>query len=116
MANADEETGGKLGAGFIAGQHPDLIRDAEYAINEGGATSIELGGQVFFVCSTAEKGSARFTRARPRRAGSRFAAAHAATRSCRSRKALTRLIETPLPLRVTETARAHIEAMAAARG
>ena len=39
----------------------DLIRDAEYAINEGGATSIEPDGRLFFVCSTAEKGTARFT-------------------------------------------------------
>ena len=77
MVNGDEETGGRLGAGFIAQKHPDLIRDAEYAINEGGATSLELDGKTFFVCATAEKASARFTLTRPRRAGSRRAAAHA---------------------------------------
>ena len=110
MANADEETGGRMGAGFIASRHPDLIR-AEYAINEGGATSIQLDGKTFFVCSTAEKGSARFTvraRGRPGHASQ----PHKDNAILPLSKALVRLIETPLPLHVTRTAKSHIEAMA----
>ena len=111
MANADEETGGLMGAGFMTQNHPDLIR-AEYALTEGGASSIELEGRSFFVCSTGEKGSARFTlrgRGKP---------GHASQPRLDNAIlplaiALQRIIETPLPLRVTPTTRAQIEALAA---
>ncbi len=59
MANADEEAGGHLGAGWMVKQHADLIR-AEYAINEGGGFGFELLGKKFFTCQTGEKGTARF--------------------------------------------------------
>jgi acetylornithine deacetylase/succinyl-diaminopimelate desuccinylase-like protein len=60
MANADEEAGGRLGAGWIVEKHPDLIR-AEYAINEGAGFAFDFLGQRFFTCQTSEKGTARFT-------------------------------------------------------
>ncbi|MSP14100.1 MAG: M20/M25/M40 family metallo-hydrolase [Chloroflexi bacterium] len=59
IATADEEAGGRKGIGYLARTHPDLIR-AEYAINEGGGTPIEIGGKLFYTCQTAEKGVARF--------------------------------------------------------
>ena len=59
MANADEEAGGRLGAGWIVEKHPDLIR-AEYAINEGAGFAFDILGQRFFTCQTSEKGTARF--------------------------------------------------------
>jgi len=110
MATADEETGGKMGAGFIAEKHPDLIR-AEYAINEGGASSIELDGKMFFVCSTAEKGSARFT-LRGRGQPGHASQPHQNNAILPLARALTHLIEHPLPMRVTKTARAHVESLA----
>ncbi len=67
MANADEEAGGRMGAGWMVKEHPDLIR-AEYAINEGGGFGLDLLGERFFTCQVAEKGTARFamrTRGRP---------------------------------------------------
>jgi len=110
MANADEETGGRMGAGWMALNYPDLIR-AEYAINEGGPTSIVVDGKVFYVCSTAEKGSARFC------VRGRGAPGHASLPQRNNSilplaKALVSLIETPLPIHVTKSARAHIEALA----
>jgi acetylornithine deacetylase/succinyl-diaminopimelate desuccinylase-like protein len=110
MANADEETGGRMGAAWMAQRHPDLIR-AEYAINEGGATSIVLDNQVFYVCSTAEKGSARFTLRAHGEPG------HASQPNKNNAllplaRAVANLIETPLPLRVCQSARAHVEALA----
>jgi len=110
MANADEEVGGRMGAGWMALHHPDLIR-AEYAINEGGATSIVLDGKAFYVCSTAEKGAARFT-LRGRGQSGHASQPHKKNALLPLSKAVVRLIETPLPLRVTRTARAHVEAMA----
>ena len=110
MANADEETGGLMGAGFMVQNHPDLIR-AEYALTEGGASSIELEGRSFFVCSTGEKGSARFTlrgRGRPGHASQ----PHMENAILPLAVALQRIIETPLPLHLTQTTRAHVEALA----
>jgi acetylornithine deacetylase/succinyl-diaminopimelate desuccinylase-like protein len=59
-ATADEEAGGKAGMGFLAESHPDLIR-AEYALSEGGGTTMYIGGKAFYDVRTAEKGTCRFT-------------------------------------------------------
>jgi acetylornithine deacetylase/succinyl-diaminopimelate desuccinylase-like protein len=37
LAVPDEETGGRDGAGWILREHPDLVRDAEFVLAEGGA-------------------------------------------------------------------------------
>jgi len=58
-ATADEETGGKLGAGWLGANRPDLI-DAPYAINEGGGHGFVLGGRRFYTCQVGEKGRCRF--------------------------------------------------------
>lgn len=110
MTNADEEVGGQWGAGWMVSNHPDLVR-AEYAINEGGATSIVLDGKTFYVCSTAEKGSARFT-LRGRGQPGHASQPHKDNAILPLSKAVIKLIETPLPLHVPRTARAHIEALA----
>ena len=36
LATAEEETGGQLGAGWVVSEHPELVRDVEFVINEGG--------------------------------------------------------------------------------
>ncbi len=67
MANADEEAGGKFGAGWMVKEHPDLIR-ADFAINEGGGFGLDILDRRFYACQVAEKGTARFamrTRGRP---------------------------------------------------
>ena len=110
MATADEEVGGRMGAWWMAKNHPDLIR-AEYAINEGGPTSLVLDGKTFYVCSTAEKGSARFT-LRTRGLPGHASLPHKHNSILPLSRALVKLIETPLPLRVCKSARAHIEAIA----
>lgn len=66
MAAADEERGGRLGAGWLVEHHAEEIR-AEMAINEGGGGAIRLGRHTYYPIQTAEKGTARFTlRARGR--------------------------------------------------
>lgn len=57
-AFADEEEGGIYGAEWVWNNHRELI-DAEFAINEGGGSPIDIGGALFFPCQIAEKGSAR---------------------------------------------------------
>ncbi len=112
MANADEEVGGKMGAGWMVDNHPDLIR-AEYAINEGGGEEMSIGGVPFYTVQTAEKGTARFSMRARGRPG------HASVP--RPDNAVTRLSEAvaalgraQLPLHPTATFAAMIDSIAEA--
>ena len=53
-ATADEEMGGRMGAGWLVEKHPELVR-ADYLINEGGGFEIP-GKHSVFTVQTAEKG------------------------------------------------------------
>ncbi|MEM2791321.1 MAG: M20/M25/M40 family metallo-hydrolase, partial [Thermofilaceae archaeon] len=53
-ATADEEMGGRMGAGWLVGNHPDLVK-ADYVINEGGGFE-HPGRRSLFLVQTAEKG------------------------------------------------------------
>ena len=111
MANADEEAGGKFGAGWMVKNHPDLIC-AEYAINEGGGFGLDILGERFFTCQVAEKGTARFamrTRGRP---------GHGSQPNCdnsvlKLADAIQKIGTTELPLHATATTRLFIEGIAA---
>jgi acetylornithine deacetylase/succinyl-diaminopimelate desuccinylase-like protein len=60
IAEADEEMGTeRAGLPWLCEEHPDAVR-AEYALNEGGGDRLEFGGQVLYLCATAEKMSSPF--------------------------------------------------------
>lgn len=63
LAAADEESGGRWGAGWVAEKMPDKVR-AEVAINEGGGTPIHAPTGLLYPLCTGEKGrlEARVTR------------------------------------------------------
>jgi acetylornithine deacetylase/succinyl-diaminopimelate desuccinylase-like protein len=52
---ADEEAGGRAGAGWLAEHRPDTLR-ASGALNEAGGVSVELAGRRFYPIQVAEKG------------------------------------------------------------
>jgi acetylornithine deacetylase/succinyl-diaminopimelate desuccinylase-like protein len=54
-ATADEEKGGEAGAGWLVQNHPDRVQ-ADYVINEGGGTAMQIDGKHLFTINTAEKG------------------------------------------------------------
>src|SRR5579862_5463769 len=58
-ATADEEVGDGFGLSWLCEEHPDAVR-SDFAVNEGAGDRLELGGNVFYLCSTAEKMSAPF--------------------------------------------------------
>jgi len=49
IATSDEEVGGGVGARWIAEQRPDLVRGAEFLINEGGTMRADDEGRVTYV-------------------------------------------------------------------
>ena len=55
LATADEETGGKAGAGWIVEHRPDLLRDVEYLLTEGDHISVGPGGRKIVQVAVAEK-------------------------------------------------------------
>lgn len=60
-ATADEEVGDDpdFGLSWLCREHPDSVR-AEFAVNEGAGDRVEVGGNVFYLCATAEKMSSPF--------------------------------------------------------
>jgi acetylornithine deacetylase/succinyl-diaminopimelate desuccinylase-like protein len=58
-ATADEEVGDGFGLSWLCDAHPDALR-CDYAVNEGGGDRLELGGNVYYVVTTAEKLTAPF--------------------------------------------------------
>jgi acetylornithine deacetylase/succinyl-diaminopimelate desuccinylase-like protein len=59
IAAADEEVGDGYGLQWLVEAHPDAVR-ADYSLNEGAGDRVELGGGVYYLCSTAEKMSSPF--------------------------------------------------------
>jgi acetylornithine deacetylase/succinyl-diaminopimelate desuccinylase-like protein len=55
LATADEEEGGRQGAGWVVEHQSDLIADAGYVLNEGGGIRIDKEGLAYYEVSTAEK-------------------------------------------------------------
>jgi len=55
IANADEEMLGTRGAAVFVQRHADLVRDAEYVINEGAWNRVENGRLLFYSVAVAEK-------------------------------------------------------------
>ncbi|RMF18598.1 MAG: M20/M25/M40 family metallo-hydrolase [Deltaproteobacteria bacterium] len=60
LATADEEMGGRLGAGWMVEHHMDLLGDAEFVLNEGGFIRTAPDGRLLFDLSVAEKGPCWF--------------------------------------------------------
>jgi len=61
LAAAGEETGGDLGVGWLAANHPDQIR-ADWAVNEGGGLPLNTRGEgVNYLMTVGEKGRVEAT-------------------------------------------------------
>jgi acetylornithine deacetylase/succinyl-diaminopimelate desuccinylase-like protein len=55
LGTADEETGGKLGAGWMVETHFDRFADVEFVLNEGGAIDVLPNGKRVYSVAVAEK-------------------------------------------------------------
>lgn len=112
MVNADEETGGSWGAGWMVREHPDLIR-APVALNEGGGFSLRISGRRFYPVQTGEKGTARFTLKAVGHPG-HGSQPHNDNAIVKLAEALQRLAAMPFPMHLSPTVRSFIVQVASA--
>jgi acetylornithine deacetylase/succinyl-diaminopimelate desuccinylase-like protein len=111
MAAADEEVGGRAGAGWVVENRPELIR-AAYALNEGGGNVRVINGVQYYHVQTAEKGVQRF-RLRARGKPGHGSLPHQDNAIVNLAEKLARLRDRRLRMHVSATARAYIEGIAA---
>jgi acetylornithine deacetylase/succinyl-diaminopimelate desuccinylase-like protein len=111
MAAADEEVGGRSGAGWVAANHPDLIR-AEYALNEGGGNVRVINGVNYYHVQTAEKGVQRF-KLRARGTPGHASLPYENNAIVNLATALVKLRDAKLPMHLSDTATAYIKGIAA---
>jgi acetylornithine deacetylase/succinyl-diaminopimelate desuccinylase-like protein len=111
-ALSDEEAGSDLGAAFLVEEHPELFEGVRYAIGEFGAFTLPLAGRRFYPIMVAEK-QVCWTRAVLRGpAGHGSLPVHGGAMG-RLGRLLERLDRRRLPVHVTSSARAMVEAIAA---
>ena len=113
MAAADEECGGYAGAGWVVEHHPELIQ-AEYALNEGGGSGLEINGRRYYPVQTAEKGTVRF-RIRTQGKPGHGSVPHPDNAILKLAAILTKITPTLLPAHFTPTFREYIAGIAAAQ-
>jgi acetylornithine deacetylase/succinyl-diaminopimelate desuccinylase-like protein len=108
VAAADEEVGAGFGLSWLCEQHTEAVR-AEYALNEGGGDRLELGGQVLYLCATAEKMSSPFRLRVHGRSGHGSMPAIADNALLKAAKLLQRLGELDLEPRLEPETKAFLE-------
>ncbi len=55
LATADEEAGGREGAGWFVRNHPELVKDAEFLLTEGSSNAVVGRDVIFYGIGTTEK-------------------------------------------------------------
>jgi len=110
---ADEEGGGDAGAGFLVEEHPEVFEDVEYAIGEFGGFAAEIAGERFYPIQQNEK-QVCWLRATFRGDGGHGSRPRAKTAVTDMARSVDALAGTRLPVRITPTTEAMIEAIAAA--
>jgi acetylornithine deacetylase/succinyl-diaminopimelate desuccinylase-like protein len=113
---ADEEAGGRWGAGWLVNEHPELFEGCTEAVGEVGGFSLTApGDKRLYLIETAEKGIAwmRLTAKGTAGHGSMVHPDNAVTRLA---AAVARLGEHEFPLRLTKSVRAFLERASEAYG
>lgn len=113
MAEADEETGGHEGAGWVVDHYPELIQ-AEYALNEGGGNGLEINGRIYYTVQTAEKGSARF-KIRATGSPGHASVPHENNAIVQLAEVLSKVRNNQPPIHFTATLRGYLEGIASAQ-
>lgn len=115
VAVCDEEAGCTLGSKWLVEHHADLIRDAEYALNEVGAFSLYVGDHVFYPIGVAEKGVCWFKIRAHGRPG-HGSIPHDQMATVRLGEAVARLYHPSVPSHVHPTVKGFFAGLAAHQG
>jgi len=111
MANADEETGGDMGARWIAANHFEKIRGAG-GLSEGGGSLIEINGQRYWTYQVSEKTSCKF-KMTARGTGGHASVPTSDNAVVHLARAIAALGSASLPVHITPAFRAFVEGVAA---
>jgi acetylornithine deacetylase/succinyl-diaminopimelate desuccinylase-like protein len=111
LGTADEETGGKLGAGWMVETHFDRFADVEFVLNEGGGIEVLPNGKRAYSVAVAEKTPCWLRLTSSGRPG-HGSAPQKETAVTRLVRALERVREYRPPLRVTPQVEAYYAALA----
>jgi acetylornithine deacetylase/succinyl-diaminopimelate desuccinylase-like protein len=110
-ATAGEEGGGPAnGAAWLANNRPDLVA-AEFTLNEHGGFCVEVGGRHYYTLQVAEKGGCA-AKLVARGAPGHASVPHDDNAIYKLARAVEHLRRHPMPVHVTATTRAFVEAMA----
>ena len=112
IATADEEMGGKLGAGWVADHQPNLYRDAGYVLNEGGGVRIDQAGHQYYSVAITEK-SPLWLRLTATDASGHAASPPEQTAVTRLIKALDKLVDYRAPIQVLPVVEDYFHRLAA---
>ena len=104
IANADEETG-STGADWFAREKADLIRDAEFLINEGGSNRVDEQGRVVYYGVAVSEKIPYWLRLTARGSPGHGSVPRPDNAAARLARALGRVAAYETPLRVTPPAR-----------
>ena len=109
-AVADEELGGRQGAGFLVREHAELFRGVKHAFGELGGFTVHVRGHRFYPIMVAEKHICRI-RVTFVGQGGHGSQIHRDTAMSRAARALRRMERRPPPYRVVGATRAMLEGM-----
>ena len=115
LATADEEQGGKNGAGWVIAHQANLFKDAGYLLNLGGSIRQTAGGRRFYAVSITEKTPLWLkltVRARP----ANVTAPPDDTSVTRLIRALDRLLAYQPPIRIIDPVRDYFQAIGQLEG
>ncbi len=111
---ADEEAGGRFGAGWLVERRPELIK-AGFCLTELGGMTIPLRKRVLVPVQTAQKGYVWF-KLRARGRGGHGSRPFSPTAIATLARAVDKLSREPLRYKLTPTAKKFLSAVAAAQG
>ncbi len=112
LANADEETG-STGADWFSTEHADLVRDAEFLINEGGTNLADSAGRTIFYGLDVTEKVPSWIHLNAHGTGGHGSVPTADNPAARIARALGRLAEWETPLTLTPPAESFLKASAA---
>jgi acetylornithine deacetylase/succinyl-diaminopimelate desuccinylase-like protein len=108
-AVADEEAGSDLGAKFLVERHPELVR-AGYVLNEVGGFTVHLGPQRYYPLQVAEKGFVT-VRMKVTAAPGHGSMPRRDTAISRISELITKIVNTPMPRKVSPFMKKTLDAM-----